>query len=645
MDAKPRLRHAAIPHRVYLRALRARRRDQPPRLRTLAAQSLWMGLASGWLELGAGAGHQALVGTVTGVTVWFSKYAVPLGLAAHLAIASVWLVVSAILSARPLRLRQPDLVTARLGWFVAFLSPLLALEELHWASSVCMAGGASMALAPWWIRRRGPILRRSLVPLGAATVLMAAVGFARVHNAEARALTALPAARPGAPNVVLVVLDTVRADHMSLYGYGRDTTPHLAALAKRAVRFDFARAPAPWTLPSHASMFTGRWPHELSADYDRPLDATFPTLAEFLGEHGYATGGFVGNTFYCNGAFGVARGFAHYEDEYQSREISAQQALCCSALARALMPLAVKAGLWPTTGQYSARKTAREVNRDALAWLDRSGGDRPFLLFLNYIDAHGPYTLPADFPHKFSQLSAGQVMEVQRLVQNKGSDWGVPESERLATLKELSRTRLDAYDDCIRYVDEQVGSLVADLERRGLDRNTWIIVTADHGEHFGEHGKYGHGNTMYRPLIDVPLLVVPPSGFEARGVAAPVSLRDLPATIADFVGLAESSPFPGRSLRRHWDATATDSGPDEVPLSELKLKPYQIRAKGGSPKGKFRSAIVDRDKIYHHDPLGAEELYDTSDRAEAHDLAPRPDAAAAIERSRKLMDSLRPREP
>ena len=110
------------------------------------------------------------------------------------------------------------------------------------------------------------------------------------------------------------MLDTVRAESLSLYGYNRETSPRLKEFAGRGVRFDQARTAAAWTLPSHASMFTGRWPYELSTRPDRPLDDTFPTLAEFLRDHGYATAGFAANTYFCSLWYGLGRGFMHYED-------------------------------------------------------------------------------------------------------------------------------------------------------------------------------------------------------------------------------------------------------------------------------------------------------------------------------------------
>ena len=119
---------------------------------------------------------------------------------------------------------------------------------------------------------------------------------------------------PDAPNVLLIVLDTVRADHLSLYGYRRPTSPTLERLARRGVRFDEARATAPWTLPSHASLFTGRWPHELGVKWLTPWRGNDPTLAEYLGSRGYATAGFVANTLYCSYDSGLGRGFTRYDD-------------------------------------------------------------------------------------------------------------------------------------------------------------------------------------------------------------------------------------------------------------------------------------------------------------------------------------------
>ncbi len=128
----------------------------------------------------------------------------------------------------------------------------------------------------------------------------------------ARAARPLPADRSA--NVILIVLDAVAAGHTNLYGYERPTSPTLVELAERGIRFDFVQSTSSWTLPSHASMFTGRWPHELSASWRTPLDQTYPTLAEFLSSQGYATAGFIANTQYCASDSGLGRGFTEYQD-------------------------------------------------------------------------------------------------------------------------------------------------------------------------------------------------------------------------------------------------------------------------------------------------------------------------------------------
>ena len=170
----------------------------------------------------------------------------------------------------------------------------------------------------------------------------------------------------------------MRADHLGLYGYDRDTTPNLARLAEQGVRFDCARATAPWTLPSHASLFTGRWPHELSLERNGRLDATFPTLAEFLAGRGYFTAGFVANLFFCGHESGLSRGFATYRDY----PVTAGKVLRSSSLGWLLSRTAsrIRAELhgFLVTGSDASnsldftRKDAAAINREFLDWLERA---------------------------------------------------------------------------------------------------------------------------------------------------------------------------------------------------------------------------------------------------------------------------------
>src|SRR5207237_241264 len=167
---------------------------------------------------------------------------------------------------------------------------------------------------------------------------------------------------------------------------------HLEEIASTGVCFDRAVATAPWTLPSHASMFTGHFPHEQSADWQRALDSKYPTLAEVLSARGYRTAGFVANVVYCERSAGVARGFAHYEDFLFSWERVARSShLACY--------FADKFGLWPCLPE--AHKDAGRVNHEFLKWLDAAGAG-PFFVFLNYMDAHDPYVAPVPFKGRFS---------------------------------------------------------------------------------------------------------------------------------------------------------------------------------------------------------------------------------------------------
>ncbi len=220
---------------------------------------------------------------------------------------------------------------------------------------------------------------------------------------------ARPLPPPGSPNVLLVVLDTVRADHLGSYGYERPTTPNLDRLARTSIRFAEARATAPWTLASHASLFTGRTPGELGIRWMRPLRRGVPTLSEYLGTLGYSTAGFVGNTFYCSYDSGLDRGFTHYEDYELGRPSSVHTLhladLTLNALGRlgrALGPWWAERTLFIRQFTHGDRKDAAQVNRQLLAWLDgRSGTSRPFFAFLNYADAHSPYVLPPGAPYGF----------------------------------------------------------------------------------------------------------------------------------------------------------------------------------------------------------------------------------------------------
>lgn len=435
---------------------------------------------------------------------------------------------------------------------------------------------------------------------------------------------------PDAPNVLLLVLDTVRADRLSLYGYHRDTTPNLARFARRGVVFEKARSTAPWTLPSHCTMMTGLYPHQFSAGLHGPLDQSDPTLAEFLAANGYATAGFVANTTYCGGETGLSRGFAHYEDH----DLSPWGILCSTAIGKRLISHAVGLLHAPLgeSRKSDLRKDAARINRDMLAWIDQQG-NRPFFVFANYFDVHNPYLPPASFQRHFGVKpeTSGDFKTLDR--------WFILDKKTL-TPREI-RLVNDAYDDCIASLDEQLGRLLDELEQRGHLDNTLVLVTADHGEHFGEHDLYGHASSLYDQEIHVPLLALLPGRAHAgRSIADPVSLRDLPATVTDLLGLGRTAPFPGASLARFFDPAANAlAGPS---LAEVDAPVKAAPNQGRSPvfRGPMK-ALTFGNEVYIRNGDGVEEVFDVAaDPMQTRNLIDTPAVRARLATFRATLEAL-----
>jgi arylsulfatase A-like enzyme len=301
-----------------------------------------------------------------------------------------------------------------------------------------------------------------------------------------------------------------------------------------------------------------------------PLDDTFPTLAEFLARQGYATAGFVGNIYYCNALYGFGRGFAHFEDAYENQTVSLFETVWSSALGKRLLQFA-GASTQLDDGVTLRRKTAAMVNRDLLTWLDRRPAGRPFFAFVNYYDAHRPYVLADESAPRFGMaaLPAAEQRAIEDRFRAAAARTQAPAAfTYMRANDELLELCRDSYDTAIGYLDRQLGVLLEEMERRGLADNTLVIVTSDHGEELGERGLVVHGATVYRPEVHVPLVVLPPSRASAPAtVHEPVSVRDIPATVAEWAGLERCHPFPGRCLTRYGD---DDAGAEATPvLSEL----------------------------------------------------------------------------
>jgi len=373
-------------------------------------------------------------------------------------------------------------------------------------------------------------------------------------------LGALAASPDGAPNVLLLILDTVRSANMSRFGYSKETTPNLERLAATGVAFDMAIATSPWTLPSHVSMFTGRLPYEFNTNFLVPYTGEHTTLAEHLDSRGYVTAGFAANLVYCAYESGLTRGFLHYEDY----PIPASELLKSTALGRRLDRSATLHGF---LSHYDVigEKSAATVTNEFLGWVDKRPPDRPFFAFLNYMDAHEPYLPPARFEQ---QLGTGTPRRND--LNAYFLRWATRPGREQLSAEEI-RAEVAAYDGTIAYVDEQIGVLLEKLGDEGILQNTVVIVASDHGEQFGEHGLHVHGNSLFLPNLHVPLIVT--YGDQLPGgtrIGTPVSIRDIPATVMSLAGLDGVSPFAGQSLERHWTGTVTDSARVLEPIfSEL----------------------------------------------------------------------------
>jgi arylsulfatase A-like enzyme len=376
-------------------------------------------------------------------------------------------------------------------------------------------------------------------------------------------------------------------------------------------------------------MFTGYHPNELSVGWFSPLDNRYPTLAEVLSAEGYATAGFVANLIYCSYEHGLNRGFVHYED-YPA---SVGQAVLSETVSR---KISNNNTLRNVLDYYDIinRKNAAKLNQDLLDWLSDRDQDRPFFAFVNYFDAHEPYLPPPPFATQFgpgtqrhNEFIANRTHSAARTGKRRMSDAEI-------------QAEVDAYDGAIAYMDHHLGILMAELEQRQLLDNTLVIVVSDHGEEFGEHGVFEHGNSLYLPSIHVPLLISYP-GLVPQGmrVDAPATLRDLPATVLDLMGMGNIGRFPGTSLARHWQ-TGTASSPALQPaLSQLQAG-IDVPDWYPTASGPMRSLVMDR---YHYiqNGNGHEELYDiVVDPNETSDLATTDAGQSIVERFRHTADEL-----
>jgi arylsulfatase A-like enzyme len=374
------------------------------------------------------------------------------------------------------------------------------------------------------------------------------------------------------PSVVLIVLDTVRADRLKAYGHDRDTMPNLERFGREhGVRVERAIANAPWTLSTHASLFTGLHPprhgahHPYADDPDPPL-TFYPlgpepaTLAALLSDAGYWTVGLAANAGSLQPPYGLARGFqlyrAHVDTVYLMKRLTPWR-----MAGRQLWPLRALDGLPPFShveffGPGSLTRTARDMTNEAIAVLERAG-EQPFFLFINYFDAHTPYDPPQGFRDPSlsppSKRLVGSQRELVREVLSRERSLTPDEASYLAEL----------YDGELRYLDTHLARLFDALSRHPQWEDTLVIVTSDHGEAFGEHDLIEHPGGLYEELIRVPLFIksgtrtpnAPPPGSTLGGIVEsvdifPLVLEHAHVRVPDGIdGIAWGR---GRSYGRAW---------------------------------------------------------------------------------------------
>ena len=431
---------------------------------------------------------------------------------------------------------------------------------------------------------------------------------------------------PPPPNVVLVSVDTLRADALGVYG-GPVATPAFDGLARDGVVFDRAIAPASQTTPSHATLFTGlEVLHHGSLRNGVPLDEAAETLTEILRGAGYATAAFV-SSFVLDDRFGWAQGFDIYESKLPKRGETMRH----------------RGGLWEKFEFEGFDRRAGETNARALPWL--ASAPEPFFLFVHYFDPHAPYAgapkLVAQVPGAFARRGAADRIDGLQAV--------MPDIDR----EQLAHV-LRNYQAEVLAVDRALGALLAALDARGLRGRTLVVVAADHGEGLGQHGTLDHAPNVYEEQVRVPLLLRWPGTLEAgRRIGEPVGLVDVAPTVAELAGVQFTSEPDGRPLTAALEAGAVRDPRPIIGRRQRYERSYQghrgpkffVR----SDRWKYIRATEDPDELYDlvADPNELRDLHDANPDAAARlggildaALARHPDRVITVEPSEEVRRGL-----
>ncbi len=399
------------------------------------------------------------------------------------------------------------------------------------------------------------------------------------------------------PNILFIVTDTLRADRLGYMGSEIGVTPYLDQLAAEGLCFTDASSHAPWTLPSMASMLTSLHPAEHGAGGSlgkfQLMDSGVTTLPGVFKRRGWRTHA-IGNVAFLGKTFGVMR-------DFETTDVVEPKS-------------------------NTEMRTASVTTQAALDWMDQRG-ERPFFLFVHYFDAHAVYAPPAPFRERFAPgIDESFVFGTrEQMVALREGRLNVPPG--------VIRRAEHLYNGEVAYMDAQIGRLLDGLKLRGLEDNTVVLMTADHGEEFLDHGGFEHGHTLYRELTHVPLILRFPGAVAPRVSRAPVAHVDVAPTLCELADIAPPEQFLGRSLL-------------ESAASEGKAGQRSILAHGnmwGEPLTSWRQG--DFELIVGAD--GSEELYDlSSDPSQVRDLAQdKPDKVSelrgTLEGVKRALDALR----
>jgi len=365
-------------------------------------------------------------------------------------------------------------------------------------------------------------------------------------------------------NVILISIDTCRADYLSCYGYQLQTSVNIDNLAQNGVLFENVYTPVPFTLPAHCSMLTGTVPayHGVLDNLGYKLSEDNITLAETLGDNGFTTAAFIGS-FILDSQFGLAQGFDSYEDDFEQEQ--------------------------NTVG--IVERTGDETTRHVIKWLEEKRGEKNFV-FLHYYDPHFSYDPPEPFGSMFKNI---------------------PPLNKLPADSGLAPGLFGKYAGEIAFTDHCIGRVIEKLKEVGIYDSTLIIITGDHGESLGEHREHTHGYYIYQSTIKVPLVFIFPGGPKAKRINAPVSLIDIPPTVCSLLGIQSPGVTQGKDLLPYFNGHSQPYPDRHIYCQSLGPTIYMANSLLGVVNDSYKYIQTTRPELYDliEDPQELDNIIDS----------------------------------